>query len=90
MKIRERKDGGFSFCSSPDDMVGKGRCIHIPDGQVAANSVDLVSRGLYLSEVDNGSKEEDFKETMVTFFQSLGSISKEKEKRIISILSAKG
>ena len=89
MKIRQRKDGGFSLCSSPDEMVGRGRCIHVPDGQVAADSVDLISRGLYLSEVDSEPKsEKDFNTTVTAFFNTLGTISLDKQKRIISILSA--
>ena len=89
MKIRQRKDGGLSLCSSPDEMVGKGRCIHVPDGQVAADSVDLISRGLYLSEVDNEpATEKDFNKTVTAFFNTLGTISIEKQRRIINILSA--
>ena len=89
MKIRQRKDGGYSLCSSPDEMVGRGRCIHVPDGQVAANSVDLISRGLYLSEVDNEVKtEKEFNNTVTAFFNTLGTISIEKQRRIINILSA--
>lgn len=89
MKIRQRKDGGFSLCSSPDEMVGRGRCIHVPEGQVVSNSVDLISRGLYLSEVDNEpATEKDFNNTVSAFFSTLGTISVEKQRRIINILSA--
>lgn len=28
--LRPLKNGGFSYCSSPDHLVGKGRCNHLP------------------------------------------------------------
>jgi len=86
-KIRPRKDGnGCSECSSPDELVGKGRCIHILDGSKPME-LTKVQRGLYEVKVsENSMTIKAQKESIVDFFNNIPKIDEKKQKELINYL----
>ena len=89
--IRKRKDGnGYSECSSPDELVGRGRCCHIlEEGNDMTMELSRIQRGMYEVKVnDNRMNIEGQKETIIDFFNSLPKIDEEKKNRIIEYLNS--
>ena len=89
--IRKRKDGnGYSECSSPDELVGRGRCCHIlEEGNDMTMELSRIQRGMYEVKVnDNKMNIEGQKETIIDFFNSLPKIDEEKKNRIIEYLNS--
>ena len=88
--IRKRKDGGYSECSSPDELVGKGRCCHILEEGEHPMELTRVQRGMYEVKVkeDKRMTIEGQKETIIEFFNNLPKIDQEKQKRIIEFLES--
>ena len=86
--IRPRKDGGYSECSSPDELVGKGRCVHIlGDNNSASMEITKISRGVYEVKVQESTLTINAqKKAILDFFQSLPTLSKEKQEKIIEFL----
>lgn len=89
VQLRPRADGGVSECSSPDELVGRGRCCHILDS--ASNDekfhVIHVERGRYEvtlneSTVDIASSKED----ITKFFQTVSSLDDEQVAKIVGFL----
>lgn len=95
MQIRLRKDGGYSECNSPDELVGKGRCIHVLEPVEEGSSenkmpleINRTSRGVYQVEIPNDIvNEAKSKEDIFSYMKELPKISKAKEKRIIASLA---
>lgn len=89
MQLRLRKDGGYSECNAPDDLVGKGRCVHILGGNNNLN-VQRLSRGFYCVEIDDSYKtsDKDSKKNIKSFFDQLPKIDSEKKDQIIKQLTA--
>ena len=93
MQIRLRKDGGYSECNAPDELVGKGRCIHVLEGpcgeQAEILDINRVGRGMYQVEIPEDVFDEvEAKEDVLSYIQQLPKISKAKEKRIIAALNS--
>lgn len=88
--LRERKDGcGCSECSSPDDLVGKGRCVHVLSDSQSVMHVNQVERGLYKVEIDKNSLTiKGQEEALSKFFSTLGSLKEEDVRKIIEILES--
>ena len=86
--IRKRKDGGYSECSSPDELVGRGRCCHILEEGENSMELKRVQRGVYEVNIKEDQKMtiEGQKETIIEFFNNLPKIDQEKQKRIIEYL----
>lgn len=86
VQLRPLKNGkGCSECSSPDELVGRGRCCHILGGPKM--EISKVDRGLY--EVTMGEEKMKIsaqQETIVNFFNSLPEIDDEKREKIINFL----
>ena len=90
--LRLLKTGGCSYCSSPEHLVGKGRCNHIPGlcfkqkqekGMifVEISSLDGSSEGLPNAKVDT--------EKLDTYVQDLDkALSNEKKNKIIDFFSS--
>lgn len=90
IKIRKRKDGGFSECSSPDEKVGKGRCCHVLDINNANDNLELskISNGMYEVKINNDIlKINSDKNVIINFFNTLPKLNEEKQKKIIDFLS---
>lgn len=92
-KIRALKDGtGYSECSSPDELVGKGRCNHILGNNCECGDMTIakISRGLYEVDLGKNSKIQikSSKEEIIEFFNSLPKINEEKIKKIIDFLNS--
>jgi len=88
--IRKRKDGnGYSECSSPDEMVGKGRCCHILEGgNESTMELSKIQRGMYEIKVNDSKLNiEGQKETIIDFFNNLPKIDDEKRDKILNYLS---
>ena len=92
VKIRPRKDGGLSECSSPDEMVGKGRCCHvIGDSGEQVMSLNRVQRGFYEIKLDGQTVNvEGQNDTVVKFFDSLGKLDDKKVQAILKFLNEEG
>lgn len=87
--IRPKKDGsGFSECSCPDELVGKGRCCHIlGDSGSSTLEIEQIQRGLYEVKVHDSKIEINAeKEAIIDFFNSLPKIDQEKQNKIITFL----
>lgn len=85
--IRKRKDGGYSECSSPDELVGKGRCCHVLEDGGVNMELTKIQRGMYEVKVNESKLTINAqKETIVDFFNSLPKLSEEKQRRIINFL----
>ena len=87
--IRRRKDGGFSECNAPVELVGKGRCCHvIEEGTNEEMEISKIQRGMYEVKVNKNSTLtiEAQKEAIADFFENLPKISKEKQQRLIKFL----
>lgn len=86
--LRPRKDGGCSMCNSPEDKVGKGRCVHIAGGGSRPIDIVHVTRGLYQVTIDDQSAVEirAGEESIRTFFQEMPKLSDEKQREIIKFL----
>lgn len=89
--LRERKDGqGVSECNCPDELVGKGRCIHILNGGNGNDSpleISHISRGVYEIKVkENKLTISAQKQAIIDFFSSLPKIDEEKQQKIIDFL----
>lgn len=84
--LRPRKDGGTSECSAPDDLVGKGRCCHVPGGSIKMNVV-RVQRGMYEVNMDDAKVDiQADKDNIVKFFETLPKLDQDTIKDIISKL----
>ena len=85
--IRPRKDGnGYSECSSPDDKVGKGRCVHILS---VGPTMELtkIQRGTYEVKVCESSLTiQAQKESIIDFFNKIPKIDEAQQKKIIDFL----
>lgn len=92
--IRPRKDGGYSECHSPDELVGKGRCCHIlGNEEQPAMKITNIQRGMYEVDVGEGMPHVTIqaqKESMIKFFQSMPKMDDEKIKSIISFIEQEG
>lgn len=92
--IRQRKDGGVSECSSPDELVGRGRCCHvIGEASNTASKMEIfkVQRGMYEVKVDeNLMTIKAQKEVIIKFFNEMNTIDLEKQKKIIEFLTDEG
>ena len=90
-RLRPLKDGsGYSECSSPDELVGKGRCCHIlGDHNCGELTVQKISRGCYEVDLDGDKKIKihSSKNDIINFFNSLPKISDEKINKIVEYLS---
>ena len=87
--IRKRKDGsGYSECSSPDELVGKGRCCHIlEEGNDTTMELSRIQRGMYEVKVNDSKMNiEGQKETIIDFFNNLPKIDEEKRNKILDYL----
>lgn len=88
--IRPRKDGGYSECNSPDELVGKGRCCHILGGDGIMEkpmTLKKLQRGMYEVEVEeNKMTISAQKETIKKFFENIPKIDEEKQRKIIEFL----
>ena len=85
--IRPRKDGGFSECSSPDELVGRGRCCHILDQGQPAMEIAKIQRGVYEVKIDDSKLTINAqKQTVIDFFNNLPKIDEEKRDKIINFL----
>lgn len=80
--IRQRKDGGYSECSSPDHLVGKGRCCHMLSEYC---NVQHMQRGMWEVEIHESQK--DFK-PIKEFFRQMKPLKMEQQRRIIEALNA--
>lgn len=81
--LRPNKNGGVSRCSSPDHLVGKGRCNHIA-GSIANLQYDKESKSYSVDVKDYDlQKKESDKEKIENISKYLDSGKKEisKEKR---------
>ena len=92
--IRPRKDGGYSECSSPDELVGKGRCCHIL-GDEGGSAMELrkLQRGMYEVQIENQPSSitiQSQKETIMEFFSNLGKLKGEQVERIVNFLNMEG
>ena len=86
--LRLLKTGGYSYCSSPEELVGKGRCNHIPGmcfHQKQVNGLTCVE----VSSFDGSDK--DLPEAIVdaeklnAYVINLDNeLSKEKKKKILN------
>lgn len=88
--IRKRKDGnGYSECSSPDELVGKGRCCHILEGDNSEKmELSRIQRGMYEVKVnDSKMTVEGQKETIVSFFNTLPKLDQSKIDNILKYLN---
>ena len=78
-KMRPLKTGGFSLCSCPDDLVGKGRCRHV----LGFASIVWDYDNLKMVDMDGneiGSKKED----LVNYLSaSCNEISEDKKQKIL-------
>mgnify|MGYP004593691607 CR=1 FL=1 len=85
--IRKRKDGGYSECSSPNDLVGKGRCCHISEEGELNMQVYKMQRGMYEVKVNDSVLTINAQQnTIIDFFDNLPKISEEKKNKIIEYL----
>lgn len=85
--IRKRKDGGYSECSSPDELVGKGRCCHVLEGENVKMELTKIQRGMYEVKINESKLTIDSqKDTIIEFFNSLPKIDEEKQKKILNFL----
>ena len=88
--IRKRKDGnGYSECSSPDELVGRGRCCHILEGgNNSRMELSRIQRGMYEVKINEDSLSiNGQKDTIAKFFDSLPQIDEEKKNKIIKYLN---
>lgn len=87
--IRPRKDGGYSECTAPDELVGKGRCCHILGEDNSNIKLNKVQRGLYEVEIENYSSISISaqKDSIVEFFNGLGELKKEQIDNIVQFLN---
>lgn len=86
VSIRKRKDGGCSECSSPDNLVGKGRCIHILTEEKPME-ISKISRGVYEVKVNDSTLTINAQKKAITdFFKSLPILNEEKRNNIIKFL----
>lgn len=84
--IRKRKDGGYSECSSPDNLVGKGRCIHILTEENPME-ISKISKGVYEVKVNDSTLTINAqKKAIADFFKNLPILSEEKRNNIIRFL----
>lgn len=92
--LRPKKDGGYSECSSPDELVGKGRCCHVlgDDGEVL--SVNRIQRGLYEVQIDDNKSSSininAQKEAIIKFFNNMTKLDDEQVKKIVTFLNEEG
>ena len=87
--IRKRKDGGYSECSSPDELVGKGRCCHVLDISDGNGDLQLkkIQRGMYeVSINDSKLTIKAQEEVIANFFKEMPNIDENKIKNIIEFL----
>ncbi len=80
--IRPLKTGGYSLCTSPDNLVGKGRCKHILAESLKFDGDNDDTR--FISIGDNKVEDE---EEVNKYIANIGSdLSDDKRKRILSKL----
>lgn len=87
--IRLRKDGnGYSECTSPDALVGKGRCCHVlGENGGCEMKLSKIQRGMYEVKVnDSPMTIEAQKETIIKFFDGMAKLDDDKKNRIIEFL----
>lgn len=88
--IRPRKDGGISECSSPDELVGRGRCCHViekANDNQCKMEMFKIQRGMYEVKVDESIVTiEAQKEVIIKFFNEMISLDTEKQRKIIKFL----
>ena len=92
--IRPRKDGGSSECSSPDELVGRGRCCHVI-GDDSSNQCKMemfkIQRGMYEVKVDESTITiAAQKEVIIKFFNEMVTLDMDKQKKIIEFLEKEG
>lgn len=85
--IRPRRDGGMSECSSPEEMVGKGRCVHVGGGNCEPMQIERIQRGMYQVEVnDSKLTVEGENEVISKFFNSMAKLPEDQQKKIEEFL----
>lgn len=84
--LRPTKNGGFSFCSSPENLVGKGRCNHIL--RKCDKSQLEYKEGSYFLDISNSKKMKvkEYEEEVQNNLHEIKSKLEENEKE--EILSA--
>lgn len=84
--MRLRKDGGYSPCSAPDELVGKGRCCHVGDSQVFR--MTPIQRNMY--EIEVGDMPQltlsGQRETIANFMRTLNQLDETTMNAIIKAL----
>lgn len=88
--MRPRKNGGYSECSSPDDLVGKGRCCHIlGDSDKPAMQLERIQRGMYEVKIEDNRPLtiKAQRESIVQFFEAMGHLDETKCRDIIDFLN---
>lgn len=90
--IRPRKDGGYSLCSSPDELVGKGRCCHVLGGECNPSlNVTSIQRGMYEVDMDgNKVSIQGDQDAIKKFFDSMHKLDDEKVRKILDFLESEG
>lgn len=83
--LRPKKNGGSSQCSSPDELVGKGRCCHILGESVGAMEITQIDRGSYEIVVNNSKISIQAQEQAIAdFFSAMPKLEVEKREEIIN------
>ena len=87
--IRPRKDGGYSECTSPDELVGKGRCCHILCDGHKPMKLNKIQRGMYSVEIEDHStiNIQAQKDSIIQFFNNLGKLKEEQVRKIVDFLN---
>ena len=93
--LRPKKDGsGYSECSSPDELVGKGRCCHVlGEAGEQVLSLNKIQRGMYEVKIDDSEKQSSSinisaqKDTIIKFFNSMAKLDDEQVKKIVNFLN---
>lgn len=87
--MRPRRDGGYSLCSSPDELIGKGRCCHVlGDEKCPSLNVTSIQRGMYEVDMDGNGKVsiQGDQESIKRFFDSMAKLDDEKVRKILNFL----
>lgn len=92
-KLRPRKDGALTMCSSPDNKVGHGRCNHILEDGKGFSVVYRKKDKCYYVNLNSDDKVEEVvklekEEKIISdFFKKLqDSVSQEDKEKIIKFL----
>lgn len=92
--LRPLKSGGFSYCSSPEDKVGQGRCQHLPGIVFKQKTTDNGCTCVEIDSIDNNTtnipKSMMKKDELDTYTKQIAvELDDEKKKRIIDFFNKK-